>query len=163
MASPVSPVIANLCMEEIEEEAISNAITPPKSWYRYADDCHSIIKKNAVESFHQTVNSIDTDISFSVEHESNGQLSFLDTLTIRRNNVIHVTVYRKPTHTDIYLDYNSHHHVRHKKNTVKTLIHRARSLPTTAVDRDNELKHVSQALQTNGKNYILRPKQKFLH
>jgi hypothetical protein len=25
MRSPVSPVIANLCMEEIEEEAISNA------------------------------------------------------------------------------------------------------------------------------------------
>jgi hypothetical protein len=38
--------------------------------------------KNVVKSFHQTLNNIDTHISFSVEHESNGQLPFLDTLTI---------------------------------------------------------------------------------
>jgi hypothetical protein len=61
-----------------------------------------------VESSHQTLDSIDTDIYFTVEHEYNGQLPFLDTLTIRRNSVIHVTVYRKPTHADRYLDYNSH-------------------------------------------------------
>ena len=30
MGSPVSPVVANLCMEEIEESAISNSSVPPK-------------------------------------------------------------------------------------------------------------------------------------
>ena len=137
-------------MEEIEEQALKNATTPPKSWYRYVDDCYSLIKKNAVHSFHQTLNSVDPDISFTVEHESNEQLPFLDSLTIRRNNMIHVTVYRKPTHTDRYLDFNSHHDIRHKISTAKTLFHCAISLPTTDEDRTRELNHISKTLETNG-------------
>ena len=35
MGSPVSPVIANLYMEEIEERAIINSSNPPKEWDRY--------------------------------------------------------------------------------------------------------------------------------
>ena len=83
MGSPVSPVVANLCMEEIEEQAMNAAATCPKVWKRYVDDCYSIIKKNAVKSFHETLNSVDPDINVTVEHETNDQLAFLDTLTIR--------------------------------------------------------------------------------
>ena len=32
MGSPVSPIVANLCMEEIEESAISNSPVSPKIW-----------------------------------------------------------------------------------------------------------------------------------
>ena len=35
--SPVSPVVANLCMEEIEESAINSSSVPPKIWKRYVD------------------------------------------------------------------------------------------------------------------------------
>ena len=38
MGSPVSPVGANLCVEEIEESAISASAVAPKVWKRYADD-----------------------------------------------------------------------------------------------------------------------------
>ena len=37
MGSPVSPVVANLCMEEIEESAINALPTAPKIWKRYVD------------------------------------------------------------------------------------------------------------------------------
>ena len=37
MGSPVSTVVANLRMEEIEESAICNSSVPPKIWKRYAD------------------------------------------------------------------------------------------------------------------------------
>ena len=48
MGSAVSPVVANLCMEIIEESAISASATPPKVWKRYVDDSFVIIKKNSV-------------------------------------------------------------------------------------------------------------------
>ena len=69
-ASPVSPVVANLCMEAIEEVAINTSEVQPRVWKRYADDSFCIIKRNAVNSFHATLNSIDPHISFTIEEES---------------------------------------------------------------------------------------------
>ena len=43
MGSPVSAVVANLCMEVIEEQTISNAVLPPKIWKRFVDDSFAII------------------------------------------------------------------------------------------------------------------------
>ena len=84
MGSPVSPVVANLCMEIIEESAITASATPPKVWKRYVDDSFVVIKKHSVSTFHDTLNSIDPKISFTIETENNGQISFLDTLDPER-------------------------------------------------------------------------------
>ena len=54
MGSPVSPVVANLCMEKIEESAISNSPVPPKIWKRYVDDSFCILGKDDVSAFHDT-------------------------------------------------------------------------------------------------------------
>ena len=61
MGSPVSPIVVNLCMEVIEELAISTCTSsvPPKVWKRYVDDSFVIIKKDAVSSFHNTLNASD--------------------------------------------------------------------------------------------------------
>ncbi|XP_078367676.1 uncharacterized protein LOC144651609 [Oculina patagonica] len=150
MGSPVSPVVANLCMEEIEETAINSTPVPPKIWKRYVDDSFCVIKKNAVASFHDSLNSIDPHISFTIEHESNGQLSFLDTLISRDNNKLNIDVYRKPTHTDRYLDFNSHHDREHKISTAATLLHRALKLPNSESGKAHEIDRISIALQSNG-------------
>ena len=68
MGSPVSLIVANLCLEVIEELALAQATTPPKKWFRYSDvdDVFSIIKKHALDSFHNLLNSIDPDINFTI-------------------------------------------------------------------------------------------------
>jgi len=114
MSSPVSPIVANLCMEEIKESTINASPVTPKIWKRYVDDSFCIIKKTGVTAFYDTLNSIDINISFSIEQECNGKISFLDTLVSCNNGAISVDVYRKPTHTDRYLDFNSHHDKKHK-------------------------------------------------
>jgi hypothetical protein len=150
MGSPVSAIVANLCMEVIEEQAIQSATTRPKTWKRFVDDSFAIINKNAITNFHDTLNSVDPHIKFTIEHEKDGQIAFLDTLVSRRNNSISIDVYRKPTHTDRYLDYASHHDMKHKISTATTLIHRSLNLPTTEDSKSEELKHVSVALASNG-------------
>ena len=111
MGSPISPVIADLVMEEIEETANATAPHHPKWWCRYVDDSHTCLRKHQVDDFHQNRNSINPHIQFTVELEdTKGQgLPFLDTITTRRGMQLEVNVYRKPTHTDRYFDFNSHH------------------------------------------------------
>ena len=111
MGSPISPVLADLVMEEIEATAISTFSHPPKWWFRYVDDSHSCLRKDQVNEFHKHLNSINPNIQFTLELENtNGQgLPFLDTITTRRGTAIQVDVYRKPTHTDRYLDFLSCH------------------------------------------------------
>ena len=97
-----SPVVANLCMEDIEESAILASTVPPKVWKRYVDDSFCIIKKDEIPTFHNTLNSMDRHIFFTIEQENNGQIPFLDTLISRKNGTISINIYRKPTHTDRY-------------------------------------------------------------
>ena len=123
MGSPVSPVVANICMEKIKEMATKTTTVRPKTWKRFVDDSFSIIKKNAVETFHNTLNSLDPSIQFTLEREHNGKLAFLDTVITRENGKLNIGVYRKPTHTDKYLDCNSHHQHKQKTSTSKTLIY----------------------------------------
>ena len=158
MGSPVSAIVANLCMEVIEEQAIQQATTPPRVWKRFVDDSFAIMKKSTINSFHDTLNSIDSHINFTIEHEKDGQLAFLDTLVSRNNGSISTTVYRKPTHTDRYLDFSSHHDEKHKISAAKTLINRSLHLPSNTSCKIQELNHVCEALTLNGypKNLVTR-------
>ncbi|KAL9960202.1 hypothetical protein ACROYT_G033624 [Oculina patagonica] len=106
--------------------------------------------KNAVAFFHDSLNSINPHISFTIEHESNGQLPFLDTLISRDNNKLNIDVYRKPTHTDRYLDFRSHHDREHKISTTATLLHRALKLPNSESGKAREIDLISITLQSNG-------------
>jgi hypothetical protein len=38
MGSPLSPVVANLCMEDYEKTALDSAQLHPRCWFRYVDD-----------------------------------------------------------------------------------------------------------------------------
>lgn len=62
IGSLVVAIIAYIFMEEIEVQAIKQALKPPKYWKRYVDDSFAILKKNAVSAFHTTLNSI-ADVS----------------------------------------------------------------------------------------------------
>ena len=68
----------------------------------------------------------------------------------RDNGKLSINLYRKPTHTDRFLDFYSHHDKNHKTTTAATLIHRATNLPNSETGRDQEIKHVYTALESNG-------------
>ena len=57
-------------------------------------------------------------------------------------------MYRTPTHTDQYLDFNSAHPVEHKLGVVRTLHQRAEVDTSDKKDLKNEIVHLNKALKT---------------
>ena len=97
MGSPVSSVVANLCMQAIEEVAINTSEVQLKVWKRCVDDIFCIIKRNAVNSFHTTLNSTDPHISFNIEEESEQEIAFLNTLVSHKDDTITIDVQQNST------------------------------------------------------------------
>ena len=96
-------------MEYFESLAIPTSLTLIIWWFRYVADVHSATRKDQVNKFQAHLNSIDPHIKFTIELPGIHGLPFLDTLTKPTPNSIESTVYRKPTHPDRYLNYNSNH------------------------------------------------------
>ena len=107
MGSPVSPVITNIYMEYFESIAIPSSPALIKWWFRYVDDVHSVTRKHQANKLQKHLNSIDPHIKFTIKLPETDGLPFLDTMTKLTPNSIESTVYRKPSHTDRYLGYNS--------------------------------------------------------
>ena len=117
------------------------------------DDILEIIKKDNVQKLTDHINQADKSgsIKFTYEQESEGSLPFLDTLIVRKaDGTIKLQVYRKPTHTDQYLNYKSHHPVHQKLGVVRTLMDRKDHIVTEEEDKINEEKRVEEALKICG-------------
>jgi hypothetical protein len=110
------------------------------------------LASHKLKGFLNHLNSIHQFIQFTVETESEGHLSFLDIdLYRRRDGSLDHRVYRKPTHTNIYLNAGFHHHPSSKQAALSTLVDRARAI----CDEDSlhaELVFLRDIFRQNGYN-----------
>ena len=134
-------------MEYFESLAIPSSPKLIKWWFRYVDDVHSATRRGQVNKLQEHLNSIDPHIKFTIELPGTDGPHFLDTLTKPTPNSIESTVYRKPTHTDRYLDYNSNHLISAKLSVIHTLIHRAKQVCSTPEFLAKEMDHLHKVLQ----------------
>ena len=59
ISSPISPIVANLYMEDFQMRAINTSPQAPLMWKRFVDDTFVIIKAAQKQSFLDHINSID--------------------------------------------------------------------------------------------------------
>ncbi|CAH3105924.1 unnamed protein product, partial [Porites lobata] len=114
MGSPVSVVVAEIFMQNIEEQALATYTRTVPLWLRYVDDTFTAVHKDGIDDFHEHLNRQNADIQFTKEIEENDKIPFLDCLVTRDNNKLKTTIYRKPTHTDRLLDQSSYNPTSHK-------------------------------------------------
>jgi hypothetical protein len=158
MGSP--PVIADFFVEDFEAKAIQLAANKPTCWFRHVDDTfviwpHGIDK---LRNFLTHLNSINKNIQFTMETEEDNHLPFLDIDIYERPNIykrpdgtLGHKVYRKPTHTNLYLNANSHHHPSSKQALLNTMVHTVHSLCDSDSLR-HELDFLKITFKKNGYN-----------
>ena len=95
MGSPVSPIVANLYMEDFEDIALSSAPNPSSVWIRYVDDTFVKIHEYHVDEFSAHINSINPKKQFTIEPELEGKLPFLDLCLHVQQEVCRVRQYRR--------------------------------------------------------------------
>ena len=98
------------------------------------------------------INNLHQNIKLTLEQEGNGEQAFLGTLLNQNNRKISVVVYRKPTYTDQYLQYSSHHETSWKKSVASSLSNIAYSIiPNDYLYKENA--RIKQVLKENGKHF----------
>ena len=149
MGSPVSVVIAEIVMQNIEEKIKPIIQGLSLFWYRYVDDVITCMKTDQIQNVLSAINQINNSVQFTIETEQNSCLNFLD-LSITRNasGILSFGLYRKPTHTDKYLNFHSSHPVEHKNSVIRSLMHRADSL-CDEEKKPEEFARIKNVLQTN--------------
>ena len=108
-----------------------------------------------IQAFHNHMNTINKNIQFTIElpEVRNGEqsIAFLDTEVITDSaGLVKVKVFRKNAHTDKYLAFDSHCSKNDKKTVVKTLMDRAKSIPSDNDLQKDEINRVKQILSLNG-------------
>ena len=85
---------------------------------------------------------------FTVEdNKEHGSNPFLDTIVKpEADGSLSITVYRKPTHTDQYLQWDSHHHLSAKFSVINTLSNRAKTVCSRPELLQQEMDHLKKAL-----------------
>ena len=151
MGSPLSPINANLFMEHLEEEAIQSAPFQPAVWTCYVDDTLVIWQHGEEElaRFHQHLNQQSPNIQFTMEREKEGRIAFLDVLVSRDGDHLSTSVYRKPTHTDRYIPFNSHHRPRVLTGVMRGMRNRALQV-CDDTSRPAEMQHLEEVFTANG-------------
>ena len=79
---------------------------------------------------------------------ANGSIPFLDILIIpEEDGRLNTTVYRRPTHTDLYLQWDSHDNIPSKYSVIGTLYHRAKTTCSSPQHLQKEEQHLTTSLK----------------
>ena len=159
MGGPTSAIVSEIYMQVLEMTAITTADHPPKIWERHVDESSLLYSKFTFKNHYTT--------STACTHKHNSQnkknkiplLPFLDNLVQRNpDKTISVKVCRKPTHTNQYLNYASHHSTSAKQSVITALFDRADNVVSSEKDKEEEKQHILAALQQNGypRDFIMK-------
>ena len=110
MGYPLGPILANIFLSHHEENWLNKCpIKFKQSFYRrYVDDIFVLFESSeSADSFREYMSSKHQNINFTVEKENVGSLSFLDVKICRKNGKFVTSVYRKPTFSGVFINYES--------------------------------------------------------
>nr|CAH8860241.1 unnamed protein product [Trichobilharzia regenti] len=159
MGSPLGPLLADVFMASLENGPLKETIDSLFMYKRYVDDTFIVCDENtSTAELLRIFNGSHPCLLFTIEEESDSSFHFLDVkLDRRENGTLLRSIYRKPTFTGQYTNFNSWVPLGRKRNLIHSLCSRIRKIcsPETI---DRELDNLRSNLLNNGypKRFIER-------
>jgi hypothetical protein len=94
-------------------------------------------------------NKIHHNLQFTLEHENNNTINFLDVSISRKVDKLEFNIYRKPTITSTVIHASSCHPIENKKTAFNYLLNRAEKYPLSSTNRKAKLNIIKQIAREN--------------
>lgn len=125
MGSPLSPILADMVMNDLESSCRLLLDFEINTFYRYVDDVFVIIPREKLNDILNVFNKYYPRLQFTYELENENSLSFLDVKVIRQGSDLLTNWYHKPMFSGRCINYYSSHSLQYKINTIINLIDHA--------------------------------------
>ena len=149
MGSPLGPVLANIFLGFHESRI------PERQWPRlyrkFVDDTFALVEsRSSVEKFLKGLNGLHSGVlRFTMEHEENGRLPFMDVLVRREMAGFMTTIYRKPTFTGLYTCWDSYCAMGQTIALIQSLMQRVKKI-CSARYLNAEVENLKEIFRKNG-------------
>ena len=167
MGSPLGPTLANVFMCHFENIWLENCPVhfEPIVYTRFVDDTFLLFRtKDHVEKFKNYLNKKHKNINFTLEIEESGSLSILDVTITRENNKFVTSVYRKPTFSGVFTNFESFMPEMHKRRLIETSLYRSFRLFSSYEIFHREIETLKSIFKHNNcpQNFVNQCIRKFL-
>ena len=170
MGNQLSPLLAEIYMDNFEKTLFSsnhNLLKCIFSYLRYVDDIFCVWTGSIrqLHIFLNFMNSLNNNLQFTLEIESNKSLNFLDLKIALSDSKFNFGIFRKPTYTDNVIHASSNHPLSQKMSAFHSMIHRLLNIPLEKEEFNKELLTIKQIAKNNDYNTniidnILKKKEK---
>jgi len=122
MGSPLSPVISDIVLQDLEQKAISLLPIQLPFYFRYVDDILLAAPSKFLDKILNIFNSFHERMQFTLEISNNNSINFLDLSLIIDGQGIIFDCYRKPTFSGRYINFYSQHPISQKRGIIYGLV-----------------------------------------
>jgi len=121
MGSPLSPIIADLALQNLESHSLKNLSFIPLFYIRYVDDIAMAVPRMSLNELLHNFNTFHPRLKFTLENGGTS-LNFLEITMINSDGNLIFDWYHKPTYSGRLLNFHSKHPMTQKRGIITSSI-----------------------------------------
>jgi len=148
MGSPLSPIIADLALQNLESHILKKLSFKPVFYIRYVDDIALLVPRVFLNELLHYFNSFHPRLKFTLENGGNS-LNFLELTMINRGGKLIFDWFHKPTYSGRLLNFHSKHPMSQKRGIITNSIDKILLLSNPVFHQKNFLFLINNLLTNN--------------
>ena len=166
MGNPLGPTLANFFLADLETRMFDQfGGVKPKGYVRYVDDIFCVFEdKSQITPFFDFLNNLHKNLKFTVELGTDS-LPFLNTRIEIDGSNFNSCIYRKPTHTGVFMNFTAVVPRKWKFGLILCLLNTAKTVCSTESYFNQEVAKLRNMFSANNypRSFFDQALQKFLH